>query len=264
MKAQSQERTAEQLFQIKSRYKAAFWVCLLHVLCLIALLWTTVREPEINFVPLASMDFSPYDPEGGAPGGRSAPESPKVPEPTQKVEEPLPQKEPDELTVVESKAETAEAIAPQVKKKAKKKVLKKVKPVPTPTQATSSSASEMGGGKSSLGGAGKGGSGGGTGRGNPDVEKAYLAQIVKKLNRHKKYPSVARSKRLSGTVVVRFTINSQGRVVQSHMIKGSGFPALDQEAMALVQRVSPFKAIPEAMHKNTLSLTVPIRFSVRQ
>lgn len=263
---QSAEQSSEQVFLQKSRRKALLLAGILHLVCLIALLWIPVKNPEITFTPLASMDFSPYDPDGGS-AGPTPPEQEAIPSPKETA--PTSPKTEEEVKVVESKAETAEQILPKPVKKTKVKPRKEPSPSAPPPSRTIADASakrggETGGGSATPAGTGKGGSGGGTGSGNPDVEKAYLAQIVKKLNRYKKYPAIAKSQRLSGTVTVRFTVNAQGQVVNTHMVKGSGFPALDQEAMALVQRVSPFKPIPAGMKKDILHLTVPIRFSVRQ
>jgi protein TonB len=46
-------------------------------------------------------------------------------------------------------------------------------------------------------------------------------------------------------------------------MEGSGYTALDDEAMALVMRAQPMPAFPQSMTEAEISLTVPIRFSLR-
>lgn len=248
---------------------------LLHVGGAMALVWGGPSRPVPQFAPLASMDFSPYDPEGGEQGGGAGAFAEK-PEPLQARPEPEPEPEPEareEVQVVESRAEKAEPVAPPQppleKPKPKPRPVAKPKPKTVqeaaPTASTSAGAGS-GSGESGAGsgqGEGKGGSGGGRGSGNPDIEKAYLAHVIQKLNRHKKYPAAAKAERLGGVVTVSFTVNRQGQVTVSRMSRSSGHHALDQEAMALLKRVSPFKPIPEAMHQTSLRLTVPVRFSVQ-
>ena len=44
---------------------------------------------------------------------------------------------------------------------------------------------------------------------------------------------------------------------------GSGFPALDEETLALVQRAEPFPAPPPEVSGSEIKFVVPVRFSIR-
>jgi protein TonB len=92
---------------------------------------------------------------------------------------------------------------------------------------------------------------------------AYKGQISKKLNQYKKYPVEAMTRKLKGVARVSFRINAQGKVSAARLAASSGFPVLDQEAMALLKRCSPFPPIPAALGLTNLELNVPISFSVR-
>lgn len=263
---------ADKLERSFFRY-AVVMAFLIHVSCALFLIWSGNRTlPAEQFTPLASMDFSPFDPEGGEPGGggnnlHESEESPVPPPPPLPEPEEAERIDPDEdLKVVESKAENAEPVAPPEKTKPKPKTPKKLLPRPSPAPAAQGDSSTAGSGPgdgSQTSGQGRGGSGGETGQGNPDAQKAYLAHILKKLNRHKKYPAAAKANRLAGVVTVNFSVNRQGQVTSSRLVKSSGHVALDQEAMALLKRVSPFQAMPEAVSVNSMNLNVPIRFSVQ-
>jgi protein TonB len=92
---------------------------------------------------------------------------------------------------------------------------------------------------------------------------SYQSKLVAHLRRYRTYPAAARSKRLQGTALVSFTINSGGRVVGVSLAKGTGHPILDHEAVAMVRRASPFPAIPPNMGKSQVTVRAPIRFDMR-
>jgi TonB family protein len=251
---------------------AVLLACLFHLGAACALVRSGSMRSPPQYAPLAGMDFSYYDQEGGRPGEggpglvpQEAAPVPPEPEPEQKFEP-----EPRELArVVESRAETAEPAASPPNTAKPKESKPRLKPAPPPAtvpQAGSGKAEESGGGGQRTGngqGEGQGGSGSGAGRGNPDARQAYLAHIIRKLNRHKKYPAAAQANRLGGVVTVSFTVDRQGQVTATRLAKSSGHAALDQESIALLRRVSPFDAMPAAMTQKLLHLTVPIKFSVQ-
>ena len=140
-----------------------------------------------------------------------------------------------------------------------RKKTKTAQKIPSRTQKHSSTSfSEQKG----TGRSGRGGSGGGAGKGNPDAYNAYTSYIALKLNRGKKYPPDAKKARLTGTVLINFTVNRQGQVAGFRLVRSSGHSSLDGEVMALIRRVSPFKPIPENVGRNSINLSVPIRFSL--
>jgi protein TonB len=92
---------------------------------------------------------------------------------------------------------------------------------------------------------------------------AYKSQIRRKIERYRKYPPSARNNHIQGVATISFTLNRQGQVVAARLVKSSGFPILDDEAQALIQRVNPLPAFPKELEINTLELTVPIQFALR-
>jgi protein TonB len=89
------------------------------------------------------------------------------------------------------------------------------------------------------------------------VSRAALAnwqsQVQARLNRNKRTPRGSGS----GTVRVAFAMDANGRVASVRVAGSSGVPTLDQAAVALVQRASPFPAPPSGRQ---VSLTVPVAF----
>jgi protein TonB len=227
---------------------------LLHALALVLVVSFTAAQPAPVYTPLAVMDFSQYDPEGGSPGSADTPEEIPIPPAPEPEPEPV---EPELVPeVAESISEEAPVIPPPPppEKRPNKRPPIKRERVPGPPAPVAQGPP----------GEGRGGSGGGTGRGNPDLLSAYKARISLRLNQYKKYPPEAMSKGLKGIATVSFRISAQGRVSASRLTKSSGETVLDQEALALLRRSSPFPPIPVELGLGSLDLNVPISFSARR
>ena len=54
-----------------------------------------------------------------------------------------------------------------------------------------------------------------------------------------------------------------GRVLSPRIERGSGHAALDEEAEALLRRISPLPPLPAAMPQAQLEIVVPISFRLR-
>jgi len=79
------------------------------------------------------------------------------------------------------------------------------------------------------------------------------------LQRHKRYPSQARGEQ--GVAILSFTIDHQGHLLSSHIVRSSGSAILDAAALAMLGRAEPFPAPPPGIADELLSITVPIRYS---
>jgi periplasmic protein TonB len=87
--------------------------------------------------------------------------------------------------------------------------------------------------------------------------------LVSHLNRFKRYPEAARTRHNQGEVSVEFTLDRTGRVVASRVVRSSGSRALDDEALAVLQRASPLPAPPAQVAGATFDLRLPIEFRIR-
>jgi protein TonB len=86
--------------------------------------------------------------------------------------------------------------------------------------------------------------------------------IADLLERNKRYPSDARNRRQQGTVQLAFSIDRQGHLVASRIVTSSGASALDNDALELAKRASPFPPPPREAGEQ-VDLTVPIRFNIK-
>jgi len=98
---------------------------------------------------------------------------------------------------------------------------------------------------------------------NPRAIPTWKMQIVALLERNKRYPAAARSRRQQGIAHVFFSLDRQGRVLDSRIVRSAGAASLDEEALALLNRAQPFPPPPPQLADERVTLTVPIRFSLR-
>jgi protein TonB len=95
------------------------------------------------------------------------------------------------------------------------------------------------------------------------AKASWEAQLVGWLERYKRYPRPAQEQHQEGVVYLRFTMDRAGRVLAAQIDRGSGFALLDEEATALVQRAQPLPAPPPETPGATITLTLPVQFSLR-
>ncbi len=92
---------------------------------------------------------------------------------------------------------------------------------------------------------------------------AWQGRLIGQLQRAKRYPDAARGAGEEGAAIVSFTMDRAGQVLSVRLVRSSGSAALDQEALALVHRAEPLPPPPAQLPGQTLTLTVPIRFSLQ-
>ena len=92
----------------------------------------------------------------------------------------------------------------------------------------------------------------------PPVIARWQQAVVARLARFQRYP--AHAKGATGVVNLNFSIDRQGHVLNSQIIKSSGSSVLDAEALSLLTRAAPLPPPPAAVHDTDLTFVLPIRF----
>ena len=92
---------------------------------------------------------------------------------------------------------------------------------------------------------------------------SWHRRIALQVERHKGYPASARARHETGTAELAFTLDRNGKVVASRIVRTSGIASLDQETIETVRRAQPFPPPPPNMAGETFDFTVPIRFNIR-
>lgn len=96
--------------------------------------------------------------------------------------------------------------------------------------------------------------------GSTTALSAYKGRLFSHISSRKVNPR----SRLSGTVVVRFTVGPEGELISREVASSSGSKLLDDAAVASIDRAAPFPAIPnDARDDGPLVVSVPFKFSVR-
>lgn len=95
----------------------------------------------------------------------------------------------------------------------------------------------------------------GTGSGQEGMD-TVLATIRSRIERAKRYPSLARRRGQEGQALVSFAIMPDGHVGNLTLLHSSGSSLIDEEALATIQRATPFPFYPEPIQ-------IGIRFEIR-
>jgi protein TonB len=134
------------------------------------------------------------------------------------------------------------------------------------TQATASAigSSGAGVGTASGGGAGRGlqGSGLGSFGNGQGPGDDYLNRVRRWLAKYKKYPPEALKRKQEGTVLIAFTLARDGTVLSVDIERSSGVPVIDQSVFEMMRRASPVPPVPPQYTGETLSIALPIRYSI--
>ena len=95
------------------------------------------------------------------------------------------------------------------------------------------------------------------------AKASWEKALVSHLNRYKRYPRTARRRRIEGDVRVRFGVDRSGQISAAAVVASSGFAALDEEALAVLQRASPLPPPPAQVRGATFDLVLPLQFRIK-
>jgi protein TonB len=99
--------------------------------------------------------------------------------------------------------------------------------------------------------------------GGAALVSSYQAQVLAHLQRFRSYPEAARSRGITGVAAVRFALGRNGQVLSLSLARGSGASVLDEAALAMVRRASPFPPFPAELSRTRMDLAAPVRFDLR-
>ena len=68
------------------------------------------------------------------------------------------------------------------------------------------------------------------------------------------YPEAARGSALGGEVLLAFTLNRAGTLLSVWLIRSSGYPILDQEAVRAVKAAAPFDPFPPDLVEDPVNI----------
>jgi protein TonB len=95
-----------------------------------------------------------------------------------------------------------------------------------------------------------------------DAEANYLEMVRLKIERHKKYPEIAKARQIEGFVTLRFMITPQGDILNVEIIKSSRQMFLDKAALQAIHAAAPFPRPPQHLFKGEIPLELTIAFEL--
>ncbi|MBW6401687.1 energy transducer TonB, partial [Roseomonas sp. HJA6] len=91
---------------------------------------------------------------------------------------------------------------------------------------------------------------------------SFLRALAAALERYKRYPEAARSRRAEGVVLLRFTLHRSGSVLNWAIARSAGDADLDRAVGEMIERAR-LPGMPTDMPGDSLTITVPVRFQIR-
>jgi TonB family protein len=101
----------------------------------------------------------------------------------------------------------------------------------------------------------------GTGESARRMRATWQKELLAHLDKHKRYPAERSQK--SAEILVSFALDRMGHVLSTSIVKGSGDPAFDQAALAMVRRSDPVPPPPPDVADEGLNFTLPVIFKVK-
>lgn len=84
---------------------------------------------------------------------------------------------------------------------------------------------------------------------------SYLLKVKNRIEYVWRYPANAAERRMEGDLLLNFTIQRDGTVIDVAVASSSGYELLDREAVRAIQAASPFAPLPEAWEEDHITIT---------
>ena len=101
---------------------------------------------------------------------------------------------------------------------------------------------------------------------SPEVVKkvtdSYTNQLTRAIAKQKKYPKIAQMRQWQGEVLLNIEIDPKGNLVKADILEESRYKILNNEAIDMVKRASPFPQPPEELRLKNFTVLVPISFKL--
>jgi len=92
--------------------------------------------------------------------------------------------------------------------------------------------------------------------------ESYSSLLANAIAKYKQYPKIAQMRGWQGTVIADLEIDTKGSVISVKIKKSSSYEVLDNEALEMIKKASPFPAPPESLRGKNFNVLVPISFKL--
>ena len=91
---------------------------------------------------------------------------------------------------------------------------------------------------------------------------SYLTKIKKKIEPLWHYPEPARAIGLQGKLAIRFSIVRDGQLTRLELLRSSGHPLLDEQALKAVKGAAPYFPLPEKLQIARLHINATFEYRI--
>jgi len=91
-----------------------------------------------------------------------------------------------------------------------------------------------------------------------EIEQQYSLHLRDLIAREKKYPKKAKRKRQQGTVIITFTVYSDGHIQNISIKQSSGNQLLDKNAISTIRHISGKLPLPDKIDRQQWTFTLPL------
>lgn len=92
----------------------------------------------------------------------------------------------------------------------------------------------------------------------------YKRMLLAAMNRHKKYPRIAKSRGWQGKVIIQFNLDRNGNILTKSVVQSSGHKSLDKAAIKMAEKAAPFPKPPSVLQGDNFNIKVPIPFKLKE
>ena len=100
----------------------------------------------------------------------------------------------------------------------------------------------------------------------PDIRKPLVTNYIREVTRHIQenfvYPPEAYEQQLEGLVELSLHLSSTGELLEVKIRQTSGWSILDDNAITIIRRISPFPAFSEDIEEKELWINIPIAYNI--
>jgi protein TonB len=89
-----------------------------------------------------------------------------------------------------------------------------------------------------------------------------VGEMMKFVAKNTKYPKTASDSSWKGKVIVKFTVDTIGRIIETSITKSSGYAILDNEALRVISMLPAWKPGKQKGKNAAVWYTIPINFSL--
>lgn len=108
----------------------------------------------------------------------------------------------------------------------------------------------------------------GSAAGGPGVlspeEARWEGQIVARIEKRKRYPKTALAAGIEDKVLLRLTVDREGKLLRAEVARSAGHSVLNAEVLALAKRAAPYPRPPASVGGLSVTMLVPVEFFIKK